>query len=50
MTLYGMLDYGQGFDPLLMVKITPVFLSVYICAMSVFKMGNSIKMKAKYEH
>ncbi len=23
-----MLDYGQGFDPLLRVKITPVFLSV----------------------
>ncbi len=29
MTLYGMLDYGQGFNPLLGVKITPVFLSVY---------------------
>ncbi len=28
MTLYGMLDYGQGFDPLLWVKVTPVFLSV----------------------
>ena len=28
MTLYGMLDYGQGFDPLLEVKLTPVFLSV----------------------
>ncbi len=25
---YYMLDYGQGFDPLLGVKITPVFLSV----------------------
>ena len=29
MTLYGMLDYGQGFDPLLGVKIAPVFFSVY---------------------
>ncbi len=28
MTLYGMLDYGQGFDPLLGVKIAPVFFSV----------------------
>ncbi len=28
MTLYGMLDYGQGFDPLLGAKLTPLFLSV----------------------
>ncbi len=26
---YYMLDYGQGFDPLLGVKITPVFFSVF---------------------
>ena len=34
MTLYGMLDYGQGFDPLLRVKIAPVFLSVYPISIS----------------
>ena len=27
MTLYGMLDYGQGFGPLLEVKLTPLFFS-----------------------
>ncbi len=40
MTLYGMLDYGQGFDPLLGVLITPVFFQciviIYVALYVVF--------------
>ncbi len=40
MTLYGMLDYGRGFDPLLRVKLTPGFFSVQtnlLCSPSLFR-------------